>query len=746
MFFKSFIIYGFAVLLFFVSGCGESKPPEPEERPQRGGQFAAADVPLLSENSNDKYMGLMLEEDFVINEFLLDQEILSIPIDENKNFYIIDPRTSLVRKYNSSGELVDEISTGLPSPSVIQYENGNFFILDGRQQIIYKMDKELNILARVVEGKAVEERQGNYRIFIDKRGAIYLLNFDDGIIEVFTAGFRKVREFRAPFSHQVRFVVDYEKGYLVAADILKHKIYIFNLRNGETVASFGSPGTRPGEFGPAFDIAAASGRIFVSDEENNRLQIFDIEDGRLIKSVGQEGAGEGQFVKPSGVFADPSGLIFVAERAGHRVQVFDVDGNYVRRIGQYGRNNGNFNQPSMIFGLPELGFIFVLDNDDKRVQAFNYNGQFIRDYAILSNRFNHSFGIIADGSDSVFIVSPEGERVIKYGVENMIRNVPSDNLLASNSAVDEKGNILFVNREKMKLQYNEVDGRQLNVNYNISAEKSVDIEIKMDYFTIDSKGSIYVLDRYNHRIVKYSKDGVIERTLGTNRDSDGDWRLDSGSGNGEFRNPFFMAVDFSDNLYVADVGNNRIQKFNSNGDFISSFGKSGIGDGTFIGKFTFAVSDDGVLVVCDYARSYIQLWDITGNFISRYGKFGDGPNGFVNPLAVNIDNDENIYILNSKNTDAFATSGDILLRKAKKADLFAEGLSYYRRRLFDKALEYFFDISTYRQDEKTLFYGWYSANRKLDLEKQEYFGKILKNTSNLSVEVKELLIKEGFNL
>lgn len=34
-----------------------------------------------------------------------------------------------------------------------------------------------------------------------------------------------------------------------------------------------------------------------------------------------------------------------------------------------------------------------------------------------------------------------------------------------------------------------------------------------------------------------------------------------GSGNGQFNSPRGMAVDSSGNVYVADTGNNRIQKF-----------------------------------------------------------------------------------------------------------------------------------------------------------------------------------------
>jgi DNA-binding beta-propeller fold protein YncE len=38
----------------------------------------------------------------------------------------------------------------------------------------------------------------------------------------------------------------------------------------------------------------------------------------------------------------------------------------------------------------------------------------------------------------------------------------------------------------------------------------------------------------------------------------------SGSGNGQFKEPTAVAVDSNSNVFVADTGNNRVQKFNSN--------------------------------------------------------------------------------------------------------------------------------------------------------------------------------------
>ncbi len=46
----------------------------------------------------------------------------------------------------------------------------------------------------------------------------------------------------------------------------------------------------------------------------------------------------------------------------------------------------------------------------------------------------------------------------------------------------------------------------------------------------------------------------------------------SGKGNGQFDHPYGVAVDASGNVYVADWGNYRIQKFSSTGAYITAWG------------------------------------------------------------------------------------------------------------------------------------------------------------------------------
>jgi hypothetical protein len=48
-----------------------------------------------------------------------------------------------------------------------------------------------------------------------------------------------------------------------------------------------------------------------------------------------------------------------------------------------------------------------------------------------------------------------------------------------------------------------------------------------------------------------------------------------GSGDGQFNKPIGIAIDSSGNLYVSGLNNNRIQKFDGDGNFLTKWGSSG---------------------------------------------------------------------------------------------------------------------------------------------------------------------------
>ena len=96
-------------------------------------------------------------------------------------------------------------------------------------------------------------------------------------------------------------------------------------------------------------------------------------------------------------------------------------------------------------------------------------------------------------------------------------------------------------------------------------------------------GAVYVADSLNDRIQKFDADGNFLTT----------WGVYGTAGDGKFSRPGGVATDFAGNVYVVDTGNNRVQKFDSNGVFLSKFGSFGTANGQFNGPYGIVTDATG---------------------------------------------------------------------------------------------------------------------------------------------------------
>jgi DNA-binding beta-propeller fold protein YncE len=81
-------------------------------------------------------------------------------------------------------------------------------------------------------------------------------------------------------------------------------------------------------------------RLYISDGYGNaRIHKFSL-DGKLLASWGEPGTDPGQFNIPHNICCDPDGWIYVADRENHRVQIFDADGRWETQWNYLHRPNG----------------------------------------------------------------------------------------------------------------------------------------------------------------------------------------------------------------------------------------------------------------------------------------------------------------------------------------------------------------------------------------------------------------------
>jgi sugar lactone lactonase YvrE len=183
---------------------------------------------------------------------------------------------------------------------------------------------------------------------------------------------------------------------------------------------------------------------------------------------------------------------------------------------------------------------------------------------------------------------------------------------------------------------------------------------------IDSKGSIYVADEANDRIQKFSRNGVLlgwagKCTSGPNCDVPNQRSigftctaltcagLAGGSGDGQFENPFRVTLDVSDQLYVADTGNHRIQVFASTGQFVRKWGSLGSAAGQFTNPADIAISPSFEIYVADAVNNRVQKFDFFGVFLTQWGSAGTADGQFNAPTGVAVDSTGTVYVADALN-------------------------------------------------------------------------------------------------
>jgi tripartite motif-containing protein 71 len=175
----------------------------------------------------------------------------------------------------------------------------------------------------------------------------------------------------------------------------------------------------------------------------------------------------------------------------------------------------------------------------------------------------------------------------------------------------------------------------------------------------DAAGNLYVADMDNHRVQKLDSSGNVLASWGS-----------LGSGPAQLNSPRDVALDSAGNIYVADYNNHRVVKLSPTGTYLSQLGtgSAGTADGVFNSPVAVAVDSAGDVYVADYLNHRIQKFSGSGTFISKWGgtipvttSSADGRFHFPRDIVVGP---EGVYVPEHGNhrVQQFTTSG-VFVRK-----------------------------------------------------------------------------------
>lgn len=288
----------------------------------------------------------------------------------------------------------------------------------------------------------------------------------------------------------------------------------------------------------------------------------------MFAILGSTGSSLGDLNGPRGVAVDSSGNIFVTDTGNNRLR------KYVPSVKTW--HSFGTNDITSSFGA--LQGIFYSSNDYK-IYVINSNKNYPRILVYSPSTLTLSeayateyppYGLCLDMSD-------------QYQLYTYITTYLED-------------------------EYGELSGGVLNKLVGDSEIKGVIGSLTPSKaIAIDSSKNMYLVQ---HLDDSYSISDIIIKYAYNSSQWEQSGTLGShGTGVGQFSDPHSLAVDTAGNLYVADTGNNRIQKYNVNTGTWTAWG--GTAAGTAAGQFNapqgIAVGSDGTVYVADTGNNRIQV-------------------------------------------------------------------------------------------------------------------------------------------
>lgn len=233
----------------------------------------------------------------------------------------------------------------------------------------------------------------------------------------------------------------------------------------------------------------------------------------------------------------------------------------------------------------KVGAIFIFNTETREVDMIKNKSQ---------AHFSRIIGLAMDDNDRLFVSDPGLRHILVFNAAHAPEDVITEGLvMPGDIAIDRENRLLYVS------------------------------DIELD------------------QVLVYDADSLkLKRAIGTTGHKH---ELTSP---GDFAKPTGLAVDGDGNLYVADTLNNRIEIFDADGKFISTFGKAGDGPGYFARPKGVAIDTDGHIWVADGMQDRVQVFNKDAQLLISFGGHGLLPGQFQG--IVNIATDKNNRVFTSE--------------------------------------------------------------------------------------------------
>jgi sugar lactone lactonase YvrE len=220
--------------------------------------------------------------------------------------------------------------------------------------------------------------------------------------------------------------------------------------------------------------------------------------------------------------------------------------------------------------IDKSGNVWVGESGNNRSQKFNASGSYVTQIGVGST------GLATDSSSNLWVGDYSGANVGEVSSSGSYIGAFSTPDIVNGVSIDSSGNIYTGEHDNRIFDKWNTSGSKLLSFGSAGTGNGHFGNGGPGASAIDSSGNIWIVDQSNNRVQEFNSSGSYITQLCCASGS-----CSVNSGNGQCHSPSGVAVDSSNNVWIVDQFNYRVQIFNSAGSYQSQFGSCCVGNNQF---------------------------------------------------------------------------------------------------------------------------------------------------------------------
>jgi sugar lactone lactonase YvrE len=503
-------------------------------------------------------------------------------------------------------------------------------------------------------------------------------------------------------------------GNLYIADLTYHRVmkWVPGATAGIVVAGNNSQGNASNQLNYPTDIAVdAAGAVYVQDNNNYRIQKWlpGATSGTTV-AAGSQGSGLNQVNNMAGIALDGSGNIYVVDLGNNRILKWKPGITNATVV-----VNGSGGQLSSPYGLAvsASGYIFIGDRNSYRIQRYAPSGTSWltvaggQGYGSAPNQIGTLFDFFVDGAENIYVCDYLGTLIKKWtaiqpaqfttfsaGTYNAvvssavgcvvttnsvtINPVPTATITASGPLAFCTGNTVSLSAATASSYLWSTGETTKDITVSVSGNYTVQVTNEFGCQATSAatavvvnplpSGSLSTVGGNTCELATINLSGTtagdsmawyrngIQLTSVNAYPSNGTALLSgSGSGLNQMNNPTAVFKDNAGNIYVSDIGNDRVLKYapgSTIGTIVAGNGNGGGNADQLNDPFAIFVDAAGNVYVSDYTNHRVMKWSpgaTAGVVVAGGNGSGTAANQLSYPRGITVDASGNLYIADFNN-------------------------------------------------------------------------------------------------